>query len=112
MDRDTVNHYIEVLQRLFLLRLLPAWPRNRGKRLVKSPKSHLVDTGLAGMLMDLRPEDWNFRGQDFGHLLESFAIQQLIAQSGWTDPALKFHHYRDRDQVEVDCVIEASAHCA
>ena len=106
MDRETVNHYIEVLQRLFLLRLLPAWHRNRGKRLVKSPKSHLVDTGLAGMLMDLRPEDWNTRRQDFGHLLESFVIQQLIAQSGWTDPALQFHHYRDRDQVEVDCVID------
>lgn len=98
-------HYIEVLERLFLLRLLPAWHRNRGKRLVKSPKPHLIDTGLAGTLMDLRAEDWNARRQDFGHLLESFVVQQLIAQAGWTDPNLHFHHYRDRDQVEVDCVI-------
>lgn len=105
MDRDTVNHHIEVLERLFLLRLLPAWHRNRGKRLVKSPKPHLMDTGLAGTLMDLRAEDWNTRRQDFGHLLESFVVQQLIAQAGWTDPNLHFHHYRDRDQVEVDCVI-------
>jgi len=105
MDRDTVNHYIEVLERLFLLRLLPAWHRNRGKRLVKSPKPHLMDTGLAGTLMDLRAEDWNLRREDFGHLLESFVVQQLIAQAGWTDPHLQFHHYRDRDQIEVDCVI-------
>jgi len=105
MDRETVNHYIEVLERLFLLRLLPAWHRNRGKRLVKSPKPHLMDTGLAGTLMDLRAEDWNERRQEFGHLLESFVVQQLIAQAGWTDPGLHFHHYRDRDQVEVDCVI-------
>jgi len=105
MDRDTVNHYIEVLERLFLLRLLPAWHRNRGKRLVKSPKPHLMDTGLAGTLMDLRAEDWNLRREDFGHLLESFVVQQLIAQAGWTDPNLQFHHYRDRDQIEVDCVI-------
>lgn len=105
MDRDTVSHYIEVLERLFLLRMLPAWHRNRGKRLVKSPKPHLMDTGLAGTLMDLRAEDWNARRQDFGHLLESFVLQQLIAQAGWTDPGLLFHHYRDRDQVEVDCVI-------
>lgn len=106
MDRDTVNHYMEVLERLFLLRQLPAWHRNRGKRLVKSPKPHLMDTGLAGTLMDLRAEDWNARRQDFGHLLESFVVQQLIAQAGWTDPNLDFHYYRDRDQVEVDCVIE------
>jgi predicted AAA+ superfamily ATPase len=105
MDRETVNHYIEVLERLFLLRLLPAWHRNRVKRLVKSPKPHLMDTGLAGTLMDLRADDWNERRQQFGHLLESFVVQQLIAQAGWTDPGLHFHHYRDRDQVEVDCVI-------
>jgi len=104
MDRETVNHYIEVLERLFLVSILPAWHRNRGKRLVKSPKPHLFDTGLAGTLMDLRADDWNSRRPDFGHL-ESFVVQQLIAQSGWTDPTLQFHHYRDRDQVEVDCVI-------
>jgi predicted AAA+ superfamily ATPase len=32
-------------------------------------------------------------------------VQQLVAQSGWTDPSLHFYHYRDRDQIEVDCVI-------
>lgn len=105
MDRETANHYVEVLERLFLIRLLPAWHRNRGKRLVKSPKPHLMDSGLTGTLMDLGAEDWNTRRQDFGHLLESWVVQQLIAQSGWTDPTLQFYHYRDRDQVEVDCVI-------
>lgn len=105
LDRETVDHYLEVLERLFFLRLLPAWHRNRSKRLVKSPKVHLTDSGLAATLMDLRPDDWNTRRADFGHLLESFVVQQLVAQAGWTDPTLQFHHYRDRDQVEVDCVI-------
>ncbi|MBT8420127.1 MAG: DUF4143 domain-containing protein, partial [Gammaproteobacteria bacterium] len=110
LDRDTVNHYLDILERLFLVRLLPAWHRNRGKRLVKSPKIHFLDTGLAATLMDLSPEDWNTRRQDYGCLLESFVVQQLIALSGWSDPALEFYHYRDRDQVEVDCVItKASA---
>jgi len=105
LDRQTIDHYLEVLERLFLLRLLPAWHRNRSKRLVKSPKVHLTDSGLAATLMDLRPDDWNTRRADFGHLLESFVVQQLVAQAGWTDPTLQFHHYRDRDQVEVDCVV-------
>jgi predicted AAA+ superfamily ATPase len=38
-------------------------------------------------------------------LLESFVVQQLIAQAGWTDPDLRFWHYRDKDQAEVDLVI-------
>ena len=41
----------------------------------------------------------------FGHLLESFVVQQLVAQAGWSDPDLRFWHYRDKDQVEVDVVM-------
>jgi len=38
-------------------------------------------------------------------LVESFVVQQFIAQAGWTDPDLRFWHYRDKDMVEVDLVI-------
>lgn len=105
LARATVDHYLAVLQRLFLVRLLPAWHRNHAKRLVKAPKVHLTDSGLAATLMDLHEEDWNTNRARYGHLLESFVIQQLRAQAAWTDPALKLFHYRDKDQVEVDCVM-------
>ncbi len=105
LDRDTISHYLDVLEKLFLIRCLPAWHRNRGKRLVKSPKTHLLDSGLAATLLELQPTDWNTRRKDFGRLLESWVIQQLAAQAGWTDPGLRFWHYRDRDRCEVDCVI-------
>ena len=105
LTRTTVNHYIEVLERLFLIRLLPAWHRSAAKRLVKAPKLHLPDTGLAATLMDLNEEDWNAKRGAFGGLLESMVLQQLVAQAGWTDPALRFWHFRDKDQEEVDCVI-------
>jgi hypothetical protein len=36
---------------------------------------------------------------------DAFVVQQLIAQAGWTDPDLRFWHYRDKDQVEVDVVV-------
>ncbi|MCY1373388.1 hypothetical protein D9M69_606620 [compost metagenome] len=39
-------------------------------------------------------------------MLESFVVQQLICQSGWCDSELRFSHYRDKDQLEVDLVIE------
>ena len=40
-----------------------------------------------------------------GHLLESFAVQQLAAQAAWTDPDLRLWHYRDKDGKEVDVVV-------
>ena len=105
LHRDTVEHYVSVLERLFLVRRLPAWHRNTGKRLIKSPKLHLVDSGLAATLAGLSAEDWLSKRERMGHLLESFVVQQLIAQAAWTDPDLRFWHYRDKDQVEVDVVI-------
>jgi uncharacterized protein len=109
LDRQTVERYITVLERLFLVRRLAPWHRNSAKRLIKTPKIHLVDSGLASSLAGISTEDWLTKRDKFGHLLESFVLQQLIAQAGWTDPDLRFWHYRDKDQVEVDVVITRGA---
>lgn len=105
MRRETAEHYLTVLERLFLVRRLAAWHRNEAKRLIKTPKIHLLDSGLAATLAGLEAGDWTTRRDRFGHLTESFVVQQFIAQAGWTDPDLRFWHYRDKDQVEVDLVI-------
>jgi predicted AAA+ superfamily ATPase len=106
LERRTVEKYLSVLERLFLLRRLPAWHRNHAKRLIKTPKVHLIDCGLAAALNRITPADWDNQPEAFGHLLESFVVQQLICQAGWVDPDLRFYHYRDKDQIEVDLVIE------
>lgn len=103
--RETVQNNLAALERLFLVRRLPAWHKNEGKRLVKAPKVHVVDSGFASTLAGLEAEDWTTQRGRFGHLIESFAVQQLIAHAAWTDPDLQFWHYRDRDQFEVDAVI-------
>lgn len=103
--RLTTERHLAVLEKIFLIRRLPAWHRNAGKRLVKASKIHLCDSGLSAMLSGLTEEDWISERQQFGHLLESFVLQQLVAQAGWTDPDFRFWHYRDKDQVEVDCVM-------
>lgn len=103
--RETVEQYFLVLERLFLVRRVPAWHRNQSKRLVKTPKVHLVDSGLSATLAGLDASDWTANRDRFGHLLETFVVQQFFAQAGWTDPDLRFWHYRDKDQVEVDLVI-------
>ena len=56
---------------------------------------------MTGLGLDARTH----QRTQFGHLLESFVIQELIAQSAWTRPGLCFYHYRDNSQFEVDCVI-------
>lgn len=106
LRRETVEKYVGVLEHLFLVRELPAWHRNQAKRLIKTPRIHLIDTGLACSLTGLKTADWNDYRKDFGPMLESFVVQQLICQAGWVDRDLKFSHYRDKDQVEVDLVIE------
>ncbi|MDR2839538.1 MAG: ATP-binding protein [Azonexus sp.] len=105
LRRETVDRYLDVGERLFLLRRLLPWHRNEAKRLIKTPKLHFVDSGLAASLTGLRAEDWHIRRERFGRLLESWVVQQIITQAGWTDPDLRFWHYRDKDQVEVDLVI-------
>ncbi|MDR1281618.1 MAG: ATP-binding protein [Opitutaceae bacterium] len=105
MTRATTEHYLGVLERLFLVHRLPAWHRSAARRLVKTPKIHLVDSGLAATLSQLTADDWMGQRARFGHLLETFVLQQLLAQGGWLDPGLRFSCYRDKDQVEVDVVI-------
>ncbi len=105
LHRSTVWKYIAVLERLFLVRRLLPWHRNVGKRLVKTPKMHVVDSGLAATLAGLGPEDWIGKRERMGHLLEAFVTHQLVTQAGWTDPDIRFWHFRDKDGQEVDLVI-------
>ena len=106
LQRDTIGRYLSLLGRLFLIRTLPAWHRNAAKRLIKAPKIHIIDSGLGCALTGLKTADWHQPDKSFGGMLESFVVQQLICQSGWVDNELHFSHYRDKDQVEVDLVIE------
>ncbi|NOZ09995.1 MAG: ATP-binding protein [Gammaproteobacteria bacterium] len=106
VDRATAEKYLTILERLYLIRRLPAWHRNNAKRLIKTPKVHVIDSGLAAMLNRLTIKDWKMQSTEFGALLESFVVQQLICQAGWVDSDLAFSHYRDKDKVEVDLVIE------
>lgn len=104
-NRETVERMLGALERLFLVRRLPAWHTNDAKRFIKSPKLHIVDSGLAAALCDLKVADWLPDRGRFGDILESFVVAQLVCQAGWTAPDLRFWHYRDKDQNEVDLVI-------
>lgn len=106
ISRQTVTSYFALLQNIFLLNVLPAWHTNRGKRLVKTPKVHIADTGLAATLLGLTAAQLEADRSMLGRLLESFVYNELVRQASWAEEDLKFYHFRDKDQYEVDIVIE------
>lgn len=69
----------------------------------------MVDSGLAATLAGLTPGDWIERRARMGHLLEAFVVRQLTTLAGWTDPDIRFWHYRDRDGRDVDLVMTQGA---
>jgi uncharacterized protein len=109
VSRPTIRDYVTLLERVFLIETLPPWHSNRVSRLVKTPKLHLGDTGLACALLGV---DAAALGSDrplLGQLLETFVFQELRRQASWHDEPMALFHYRDKDGAEVDIVIERGA---
>jgi len=109
LSRPTIRDYVTLLTRVFLLEQLPPWHTNRLSRLVKTPKLHLGDTGLACALLAADAATLKADRELLGQLLETFAFQELKRQASWHDDPLSFFHFRDRDGFEVDVVIERGA---
>lgn len=106
LDRLTIKKYMALLEQLFLVEQLPAWHSSEYKRLVKTPKLHSIDTGLMCAVRGLNRDRLLKQPADFGLLLESFVYNELCKQAVWLDEPLRFYHYRDKDKVEVDVIIE------
>ncbi len=108
ISRPTIRDYVTLLAHVFLLEELPPWHSNRLSRLIKTPKLHLADTGLACALLGLDAGAlWSDRAL-LGQLLETFVFQELRRQASWHENPMTFHHFRDKDGLEVDIVLESS----
>ena len=106
LNHVTTQRYTAVLEQLFLIRTLPPWYNNTLKRLIKTPKLHFLDSGLLAALRGITPERIAQNRNTFGPILETFVFSELLKLGGWSDERLAFSHYRDKDQQEVDVVIE------
>ena len=106
VSRPTIREYLTLLEQLFLIEQLQPWHNNRLSRLIKTPKLHLADTGLACALLGINSQTlWEDKSL-MGQLLETFVYQELKKQAGWHDENLNFYHFRNKDKVEVDIIIE------
>ena len=110
VSRPTIRDYVTLLERVFLLEALPPWHSNRLSRLIKTPKLHVGDTGVACALLGLDVAALARDRAMLGHLLETFVFQELRRQSSWHEDSITCHHFRDKDGVEVDIVLERGAH--
>jgi predicted AAA+ superfamily ATPase len=106
LTRQTIHDHVTLLERVFLVERLPPWHANQMSRLVKRPKLHVGDTGVACALLGLDATQLDADRTTLGAMLETFVLQELRRQAGWRPDPIEFFHFRDRDDFEVDIVLE------
>ena len=103
---NTLKRYLGLLEALFILTTLPAWSSHLGKRLVKSPKLMLRDTGLMAHLIGAEQARLKSDPDLLGGLLETFAAGEFRKLLGWSRDRAKLFHYRTLPGQEVDLLLE------
>ena len=109
IPQTTLKRYVTLMETTFLVRLLPPWFSNIGKRLTKAPKLLLGDTGLLAHLLEADPDRLGRDRTLFGHALENFAAMELLKQLGWSERRCRLFHFRTQGGAEVDLVLEDRA---
>src|SRR5271165_3913547 len=102
VDGKTTASYLDLLVDLLLVRRLSAWHRNVGKRLVKSPKVYVRDSGIVHALLGIRDKETLLGHPVVGQTWESFVIETLIATA---PDGTEAHYYRTSNGNEVDLLL-------
>ncbi len=102
VNGKTVAGYLDLLVDLLLVRRLPAWHRNAGKRLVKAPKVYVRDSGIAHALLGIRDKEALLGHPVVGQTWESFVIETLITAA---PDGTEAHYYRTSNGTEVDLLL-------
>jgi predicted AAA+ superfamily ATPase len=106
IPRTTLVRYLELLSSVFLIKSVPAWSSGQTHRAVGTPKLAFVDTGVASHLIGQDAARLGEPGGAAGPLLENLVVMELARQLTWSDERARLYHYRTKDQVEVDAVLE------
>jgi predicted AAA+ superfamily ATPase len=108
IPRTTLNRYLELLAAVFLIKQVPAWSTGQTRRAVGTPKLAYVDTGIAGHLLGQDATRLGEPDGAAGPLMENFVLMELARQLTWSEQRATLHHYRTKDKVEVDAILEAA----
>ena len=106
LSQPTVARYVDILELSFLVRRLPPYFRNVGKRLVKAPKIYLRDTGLLHHLLNIDShgvlESHPVRGASW----ETFVIEEILRREAVAYPHSVAHFWRTAGGAEADLILE------
>ncbi|GII80886.1 hypothetical protein Sru01_58680 [Sphaerisporangium rufum] len=110
MEKSTAENYIRLLEAVFMVQRIPAWGTTLGSRVARHPKIHLVDSGVMAWLLGLSPEKIA-QGDpavlsEYGHLVETFAVGEILKQVSWWDGPVTVGHFRTVAGEEIDLVLE------
>lgn len=105
----TVLRYLELCEEIFLIKRIPAWSSNLARRAISSPKVAFVDAGVAAYLLgQSQARLADLTSAMIGPLTEGFVAMELARQLTWADDEIRLFHYRTKDGVEVDAVLETN----
>lgn len=103
LSPTTMRHYLDILEGSFVVRQLKPWFMNTGKRLTKSPKVYMRDTGLLHALLQIGTADQLMGHPALGNSWEGFVIEQITALlPKGTEP----YFYRTNAGAEIDLVFD------
>lgn len=107
-DRRTFERYVDLLEELGLVQRIPRWESNRLKRMVKTPKVHITDTGLAMWLSGLDSSSLLNDTDKLGRIMDSFVLAQLRPLFRINRRKVTPHHLRDSNgRREIDLILES-----
>lgn len=106
IPRTTLNRYIELLAAVFLIKQIPAWSTGQTHRAVGTPKLTFTDTGIACHLIGQDATRLGEPDGRAGQMIENFVLMELARQLTWSSERAHLYHYRTKDKIEVDAVLE------
>lgn len=109
IDHRTATAYLDLLEDLRIIDRLPAWTANRLNRMVKTPKYHIVDPGMAAHLAGDTRSGILKSGDRIGRLIDTFVVAQVRPLLKLAAPSVTAHHLRDGNQTrEIDLLLESA----
>ena len=106
IDIKTVQAWVSILETSGIIKLLHPYHNNLAKRTIKTPKVYFLDTGLCSYLCDWDSELTLMNGAMSGNILETYVFSEIL-KSYWNQGlSPNIYFYRDKDQKEIDFIIE------
>jgi predicted AAA+ superfamily ATPase len=109
LAQTTLRRYLGLLEGIFLMQRIPAWSTNLSKRVVRSPKTAIIDSGLHCHLLGLDAKRLTADRKLLGSVLENFVVQELTRLASWSEVRPRLFHYRTHAGQETDVILEDSS---